>query len=72
MGGPEELTRNNPNGTTTISSGFSFGGEASQSFYFISRGKIGFFLGAGIYERFLTSKVYKTDIGLKIEGGIKF
>jgi hypothetical protein len=72
IGGPEELTRNNLDGTTTISSGFSFGGEASQSFYFISRGKVGFFLGAGVYERFLTSKVYKTDIGLKIEAGIKF
>ena len=72
LGGPEELTRDNPDGTITISNGFSFGGEASQSFYFISRGKIGFFLGAGVYERVLTSKVYKTDIGLKIEGGIKF
>ena len=72
MGGPEELTRNNLDGTTTISSRFSFGGEVNQSFYFISRGKVGFFLGAGVYERFLTSKVYKIDIGLKIEGGIKF
>jgi hypothetical protein len=72
IGGPEELTRNNEDGTTTISSGFAFGGEASQSFYFISRGKVGFFLGAGVYERVLTSKIYKTDIGLKIEAGIKF
>lgn len=72
IGGIEELNKNNEDQTNTISSALVFGGEASQSFYFISRGKLGFFLGAGIYERLLSSPVYRNDIGLKIEAGIKF
>ncbi|MEX1189620.1 MAG: hypothetical protein WED33_10205 [Bacteroidia bacterium] len=73
IGGREELlTIDQINNTTTISSGLVFGGEASQSFYFISRSKLGFFLGAGLYERLLSSPVYRNDIGLKIEAGLKF
>lgn len=72
LGGLEELNRNNEDQTSTVSSSIVFGGEASQSFYFISRGKMGFFLGAGIYERLLSSQVYRNDIGLRIEAGIKF
>lgn len=73
MGGPEELTRINLNdNTSTISTSFIVGGEASQSFYFISRGRVGFFLGAGLYERYFSSQVYKADIGLRIEAGVKF
>ena len=72
IGTYETLQRNNPDGTVTESTGLVFGAEASQNFYFISRGKFGFFLGAGVYERFLSSQVYKTDIGLRIEAGLKF
>ncbi|MCB0819886.1 MAG: hypothetical protein KDC13_04635 [Bacteroidetes bacterium] len=72
IGTYEKLQRNNLDGTITESSGIVFGGEASQNFYFMSRGKLGFFLGAGVYERILNSDVYKSDIGLKIEAGIKF
>ena len=72
VGGSEELLRINNDETTTTSTALVLGGEASQSFYFISRSRFGFFLGAGIYERILSSDVYKTDIGLRIEAGFKF
>jgi hypothetical protein len=72
VGGSEELLRINNDETTTTSTSIVFGGEASQSFYFISRSRFGFFLGAGIYERILSSDVYKNDIGLRIEAGFKF
>ncbi|MFM2284750.1 MAG: hypothetical protein RLZZ543_247 [Bacteroidota bacterium] len=71
--GQEELTIvDDAAQTSTINYRLVLGLEPTQSFYFISRSKVGFFLGAGLYERFLSSKVYKFDIGLKIEGGFKF
>ncbi len=71
--GFEELEKFNPLAqTTTVTNRFIFGFEPTQSFYFITRSRVGFYLGAGIYERFLSSKVYKNDIGLKIEAGLKF
>jgi hypothetical protein len=75
--GIEELEKENLDAdgnkiSTTVSDRLVFGFEPSQSFYFISRSRVGFFLGAGIYERFLSSKIYKNDIGFKIEAGLKF
>lgn len=72
LGTFETLQRNNLDGTITEISGLVFGAEASQNFYFISRNRFGFFLGAGVYQRFLSSQVYKSDVGLRIEAGIKF
>jgi hypothetical protein len=73
--GMEDLVRKNQSGsviTYSEISNFIFGVEPTQSFYFMTRSKFGFYLGAGLYERFFKSEVYKSDIGLKIEAGLKF
>lgn len=49
-----------------------FGFVPSQGIYFIPKSKVGITVGLGVYEKFLTSEVYKNDAGLKLELGIKF
>jgi hypothetical protein len=49
-----------------------FGIAPSQGIYFISKTKVGITLGISVYEKLLSSKVYKSDVGLKLEMGIKF
>jgi hypothetical protein len=49
-----------------------FGLSPSQGVYFIPKSKVGIILGLSVYEKILSSEVYKNDIGLKIEAGIKF
>lgn len=49
-----------------------FGFLPSQGIYFVPKSKVGITVGLGIYEKFLTSEVYKNDIGLRLEVGIKF
>lgn len=45
---------------------------ASQGIYLIPASKSGIVLSIGIYEKGHTSKVYKKDLGLKLEAGIRF
>jgi hypothetical protein len=49
-----------------------FGFSPSQGIFFIPKSKVGITLGLSVYEKLLTSQVYKSDVGLKIEIGIKF
>lgn len=49
-----------------------FGFSPSQGVYFIPKSKEGLVLGLSIYEKILSSEVYKNDIGIKLELGIKF
>ncbi len=44
----------------------------SQNIYFISKSEHGIIFGIGVYEKLLTSLVYKSDFGIKAEVGIKF
>ncbi len=44
----------------------------TQGVYFISKSKSGIVFGISLYEKILSSKVYKEDIGLKFDFGIKF
>ena len=48
-----------------------FGIEPSQGLYFIPK-SFGITFGIGLYEKFLTSEVYKSDFGFKAELGVKF
>ncbi len=54
------------------SSNTFFGVSPSQGIYFIPRSKVGLTLGISVYEKLLSSEVYKNDLGLKLELGIKF
>ena len=49
-----------------------WGLSPSQGIYFIPKSNVGIVLGASLYEKVLSSEVYKNDIGLKLELGIKF
>lgn len=49
-----------------------FGITASQGIYLIPASKTGIVLSIGIYEKGHTSKVYKKDLGFKLEAGIRF
>ena len=49
-----------------------FGISSSQGIYFIPKSKVGIALGISIYEKSLSSKVYKNDFGIKLDIGIKF
>lgn len=49
-----------------------FGITASQGIYFVPKSRFGITLGIGIYEKTLNSEVYKNDLGLNLEIGIKF
>lgn len=51
---------------------FLTGVNAEQRILYISPNKVGLMLGAGVYERLMTSKLYSLDIGLTLEVGIKF
>ncbi len=49
-----------------------WGLSLSQGIYFISKSEAGITFGLGIYEKLLTSEVFKYDIGIKLEIGLKF
>lgn len=49
-----------------------FGIAPSQGIYFISKSEVGIVIGLSAYEKLLNSEVYKNDIGVKLELGIKF
>ncbi|MBN1184085.1 MAG: hypothetical protein JXB49_17455 [Bacteroidales bacterium] len=66
--GEETLTEFN----ASESSNTFFGFSPSQGLYFIPKSKVGITLGLSVYEKLLSSKVYKNDIGIKLEIGIKF
>jgi hypothetical protein len=54
------------------SSNTFFGIAPSQGIYFIPKSKWGITMGLSVYEKALSSKVYKNDLGVKLEIGIKF
>lgn len=56
----------------TESSNILIGLSPSQGIYFIPKSNTGITIGFSIYEKVLTSKVYKNDLGLKLEIGVKF
>jgi hypothetical protein len=56
----------------TESSNTFFGFSPSQGIYFIPKSKVGITLGLSVYEKILSSEVYKNDLGVKLEIGIKF
>lgn len=43
-----------------------------QSLYFIPDSRYGLVVGFGLYQRLLTSEVYKNDFGFQVEAGFKF
>jgi len=49
-----------------------YGFTPSQGISYVSKSKVGLTVGISIYEKLLTSKVYKNDLGVKLEIGIKF
>lgn len=49
-----------------------FGISPSQGIYFIPKSNFGLTVGVSVFERLLSSKVYKNDFGVKLELGIKF
>jgi hypothetical protein len=48
------------------------GASPFQGIYFISKSNFGITVGVGVYEKILSSKIYKSDLGVKFEVGIKF
>jgi len=56
----------------TESSNTFFGFSPSQGIYYIPKSKFGLILSISVYEKILSSEIYKNDIGLKLEIGIKF
>jgi len=70
--GAEKLTKRLETGSVLETNNIILGLEPQQCFYFMTKSKVSLVLGAGIFERFTTSKVYNFDIGLRIEVGIKF
>jgi len=49
-----------------------FGLAPSQGLYFMSKSEVGIVVGLSAYEKILNSEVYKSDIGVKLDIGIKF
>ncbi len=49
-----------------------FGMATEQGIYFVPKSKVGITAGVSVYEKLLTSKVYKNDLGIRLELGIKF
>ncbi len=49
-----------------------WGIATEQGVYFVPKSRFGITVGVGIYEKLLTSKVYKNDLGVRLELGIKF
>lgn len=43
-----------------------------QALYFIPDSRFGLVIGIGLYQRLLTSEVYKNDFGFRVEAGFKF
>lgn len=43
-----------------------------QSLYYIPNSRFGPVIGFGLYQRLLTSEVYKSDFGFQVEAGFKF
>lgn len=66
--GEEELS----NSYGTDSSNTFLGFSPSQGVYFIPKSKMGLTFGLSVYEKILSSKVYKNDLGIKLEVGVKF
>ncbi len=66
--GTEELTAFNSNESKNTFFGFA----PSQGIYFIPKSDFGITMGVSAYEKITSSKVYKGDIGIKLEVGIKF
>jgi hypothetical protein len=66
--GSEELTDFSGHKTDN----FIIGIAPTQGIYLISKSKVGIILSLGLYEKLITSEVYKIDIGIKAEIGIKF
>lgn len=56
----------------TQSDNLLLGLAPKQSFYFIPDTKFGMVIGFGLYQRLLTSDVYKNDFGFQVEAGLKF
>jgi hypothetical protein len=54
------------------SENFFIGVASSQGILFIPKSNSGITIGFGIYQRLLTSKVYKKDFGVRAEIGLKF
>jgi hypothetical protein len=54
------------------STNFFIGVTPAQGIYFVPKSRVGLTFGIGMYERYLTSEVYKSDLGFKAEIGIKF
>ncbi len=48
------------------------GVASSQGLYWIPRKDYGLVLSVGLYERLLSSQVYRRDIGLQLSAGLKF
>lgn len=66
--GSEQLKSFNGQETTNT----IFGLAPSQGLFFIPKSKFGITASLGIYEKVLSSEVYKNDFGIKLEIGIKF
>jgi hypothetical protein len=49
-----------------------FGVTPSQGIYIIPKSDFGLTIGLGVYEKILNSEVYKNDLGIKMEIGVKF
>ncbi|MCF6348516.1 MAG: hypothetical protein L3J20_09490 [Flavobacteriaceae bacterium] len=54
------------------SNNFIIGIASSQGLLFIPKSDFGLVLGAGIYQKAHTSKIFKTNFGIELTGGIKF
>lgn len=54
------------------SSNSFYGLSPSQGIYFIPKSKVGLTVGVSVYEKILSSEVYKNDLGIKLEVGLKF
>ena len=44
----------------------------SQGIVYIPKSIFGFVVGCGVYEKFLTSKIYPFDVGIEISAGLKW
>lgn len=54
------------------SNNFLLGLAGSQTLLFIPKFKYGLTFGLGVYQRWMTSKVYQNDYGLHLNLGLKF
>lgn len=49
-----------------------YGISPTQGIYYVPNSKYGITFGLSIYEKILSSEVYKNDLGIKLEFGVKF